>query len=700
MNQDISGTSYEQLIAHSLRAIGFSFDTDRGANYLHPSPRRAPVIAGTTVQPDFVLRSGATVTGIVYCTHWSNKRNSKFKYWRTWEEECQQKIALGSNIIAINCVFEALPPGVGPLLVSSADELPVDAARSRRLPQQLQGWDPGVGWALVESFDISVVFPVEYGPALEAKRWRDTKSDKKTNALLRRAIKSAAKREYRSLWNVLSLVAVKARQLPRATTGVRSRYRIGLLHLYLLFRLFQRSCGVADASLKDLADWLSSRAAGEFSPESLVADAGFRSLSPTQVASFFRMLSQIPVRWGKRPEYLATYRECRTIASRGSVVAFAKVNADIAACLSDIQGSLERPKFVDALQRAFRKFDGGYGVSEAIEDLSTPSLVERKAEYVLKRLVPKMRDRDELAKALMREEGPKADRARCVPHKQNWALEMLLYFVGAGSTKDVQKRFQFYFETTGHKLRPHAPWGDIAATVIYLLQGRDITSHWAPAGRGRTLSEKDFRSCAWTAMAACLVESFKKPPRDPMPVLVQRYREAKAQRLIAAELNGLHIVLEELLGDLVAFTFSDEEDTDPVDGEAESTVIMHSRVCAAWQTQAVSCLWGGRPLETWMDGVSRDGTWLIKTQSAQDGNEGHKVKELAARARSLQVTWRAGADARRRAGWSFEVRERLRLALILDGDWSPSQLDQLRESGWDWVGGVGDIPDLRSRIAS
>jgi hypothetical protein len=37
-------------------------------------------------------------------------------------------------------------------------------------------------------------------------------------------------------------------------------------------------------------------------------------------------------------------------------------------------------------------------------------------------------------------------------------------------------------------------------------------------------------------------------------------------------------------------------------------------------------------------------------------------------------------------------------ALVLDGDWDRTQKENLHEAGWDWVGDVTQLKDLRKLI--
>lgn len=44
------------------------------------------------------------------------------------------------------------------------------------------------------------------------------------------------------------------------------------------------------------------------------------------------------------------------------------------------------------------------------------------------------------------------------------------------------------------------------------------------------------------------------------------------------------------------------------------------------------------------------------------------------------------------------VEIQARLALVLDGDWDERKKRNLYEAGWDWIGDVGQLDELRRLI--
>ena len=148
--QDRTGSSYEQLLAASLRKLGYSYNGDTGKNYLHPSARAGQIIIPDTyIQPDLVVRYDEEIQAIFYVTHWSNTRSSKYKFWRTWEEQAQQKVVLSENFLAINCIFEALPQSYKPAIYITSDDIPLDGNRNNKIPIPFSGWYPAISWSNV-----------------------------------------------------------------------------------------------------------------------------------------------------------------------------------------------------------------------------------------------------------------------------------------------------------------------------------------------------------------------------------------------------------------------------------------------------------------------------------------------------------------------------------------------------------------------
>lgn len=695
--QDRTGDDYEQILAASLVHLGYEFEGTVGKNYLHP-PKRARniIIPNTYIQPDLVVREDTTIQAIIYVTHWSNTRDSKRKFWRTWEEAAQQKLAVSHDLLTISCIFEALPTGRDPDFYINSDELPKDLARNEELPLQLNGWDPGVGWAMLEAFDISIIFPVGYEPVFQLDHTVAGNHDPLTSQLLKQALSSSAKVFFLSQWQSLEQIRQDAQQNLPTLTNTQSRYRIGLLHVYLFYRITVHVGGGNAPNLTDFVTTIVDSYQGQLELNRLATTPAFAQMGLQPILQIFNALSTIFVRKGRNAKTFCTLLAALSNPILGVTLHRVKLNEDLHLCLQDLRSHINEPGFTNAIQRSFNRFDQSYGLDEVIDDLVNPNLIIAKEAFVRQNFAHLLNDVAALA-AQLQIHAKEISTLRSVvsQHEQNWVLEMLLYIAGLNSAEDIQKRFKENFEQSGHKVRPHAPYGDHAKLVAFLLQGRDICEQWSdPRGTGnrRTLTENEFRTLSWDTVALCITQGFhdENSVIRPADAVIKKYSENKSMRIISSDLNGFYIMLEHYLGGICHFQFTDE------DGENREQ--LNRRICPSWQTEVISRLWGGRPLETWMEGVSHNGQWLIKVQSAQDGHESDKTKELAGRCRALRLAWSHGADPRDRLQWSFSQRPLPKLALVLDGDWDAIKKRNLYEAGWDWVGDVSQLHELRQLI--
>jgi hypothetical protein len=260
--------------------------------------------------------------------------------------------------------------------------------------------------------------------------------------------------------------------------------------------------------------------------------------------------------------------------------------------------------------------------------------------------------------------------------------------------EDLPARFTDNFERNDHRVRAYAPYGGASQLIGFLLQGRDLCEQWSARSLRRVLSADEFRRLVWTCIAQSIAQAFKDRGTASFRTkndAVILYLQNKSMRIISSDLNGLSILIEHYLGDLCHFAFDDSQD-EPI-SEA-----LRARIRRSWQTDIVDRLWGGSALVTWMEGVSKSRSWLIKVQSAQDGNEGHKTKELSGRCRAFHLEWSSGEDPTKRSDWKFSLRGMPKVALVLDGDWDRTKKKNLYEAGWDWVGDVSQLEELRTLV--
>ena len=692
--QDRSGTKYEKLLACSLDALGYKRNVEEGNNYIQPSKHADIVIPGTYIQPDLVVQKEDSVVAVIYSTHWSNTRDSKRKFWRTWEEQAQQRVALEKEFLSVNCVFEGLPKDSAPQIFMTASELPKDKMRDGEKPIQIAGWDPGIGWALIESFDVNILFPRGYEPVGKINNFNDGEHDSVTTKLLKKALSKKPKPYFASQWKTLRKNRNDAPSVPRGIPNTGTRYRIGLLHVYLLCRIIEFRSG-KKLPIGDVITTLTELAHSEIDLRKLIRKAPFNLFRYFQLEELFESLSGVYVRKGNNPKFFCNVRRFSVGSNAKLGVSF---NDDLKICVNDLNVHLKDTKFLISVQNAFDRFDKAFGVHESIEDLSIPELVERKVRFVEKMLLPHVNDPQKLGSLLRSFYLPtEGSRAKISSHVQNWHFEILLHLSGLNSTEDIQTRFKNRFEASGHKLRTYAPYGGHAQTVAFMLQGRDVCELWSNSSRNRTLSEDEFRNLVWDTVAQCVVDAIKAHgeehsylSNDEARIL---YLQNKSMRIISSDLNGFEVIIDLFLGDLCHFVFVDEN--------MQNQIIknkLKQRICPSWQTDMVKSLWGSAPLETWVEGVSKCGHWLIKAQSSQDGHESDKTKELAGRCRGMHLSWKSGKNSSVRSKWNFSLRKIPKTALVLDGDWDRTKKKNLFEAGWDWVGDVTQLDELRALI--
>jgi hypothetical protein len=695
MPRDRTGNRYEQLLEASLLHLGYARDSDLGRNYIRPSTRGQVIIPKTFIQPDIVIRQDTNIRAILYVTHWSNRRNSNFKFWRTWEELAQQKLAVGTAFLAINCLFEALPSNQNPCAYITSDELPPDATRNDGLPIAFNGWYGAISWALVESFDVSLIFPNNYELCSRQLDLLSGEHDVATSNLLGQALARTAKLYLVTQWQTLQNIQNHAiNNNTNNLQNTQSRYRIGLLHVYLFYRLFHYLVSNGELDLDKFVNALVITVQNQVNLDELAQTTAFSQFSRQQLIQVFSELSQVYVRKSQNAEPFCTMTSLHNPNEGGSVHRI-HFNQDLRFCLQDLGQHLNEPGFTDVIQRAFGRFDATLGIGECFEDLANPQLVVSKEAFVREMFIAALTTEDEVTLDNLLQthaKGFSTERSTISTHQQNWVFEMLLYLAGLNSDEDIQTRLKENFEVIAHPhlLRLHAPYGDEAKLSRYILQGRNICEHWSPRSRRRTLTEAEFRTLSWQTVARATLQAFQEKGRgiSVREEVVRKYIQNKSMRIIGADLNSFHILLEHYLGDLCAFAFD----------ENATHVSRSQRICPSWQTDVIGEIWNGRPLETWMEGVSHNGQWLIKVQSSQDGNEGHKTKELAGRCRALRLAWSHGEYPRNRTQWSFSERPLPKLALVLDGDWDTTKKRNLYEAGWDWVGDVGQLSELRNLI--
>jgi len=448
MKKDKTGISYEALIEASVRHLGYKKDTQSGKNYIRPSIKEKFVIEGTYIQPDLVLRDNEKIIAILYITHWTRRRNSSLKFWRTWEESAQQKIVLENELLTINCIFECLPTEMEPRVCRIANDLPDDQDQNDKLPVKLHGWDAGIGWAMIEAFDVSLVYPLNYIPSMIESRNDLSKHDSKTDLLLNQALLFSAKEYLYEQWNILRDIRNRrGMDSSESHTETKSRFRIGLLHIYLLHRLIQACLAPKKISVESLLSVFLAKTGGA-DLDSVANSDVFLDVSTEKIKETFVVLSGVYVRKGKNPEKLCETQVVKTIR-RPSGELKLKFNQDLQICLKDLTEHLCDQSFLQSVEDSFREFDNSFQIEEALEDLSNIDLVRQKENFVRANFSESLKNCQEVY-SLLEKHGMKLseERLEISRHEQNWILEMLVYLCGL-EVEDIYSKFIDIFEDMG-----------------------------------------------------------------------------------------------------------------------------------------------------------------------------------------------------------------------------------------------------------
>ena len=347
---------------------------------------------------------------------------------------------------------------------------------------------------------------------------------------------------------------------------------------------------------------------------------------------------------------------------------------------------------VQSLKLFFDQFDQSFCIREVFEDLSDLTQVRRKAEFVSDEFRKHLNSETALIQAVLKHAPPNSSsRQKVSLHTQGWVLEMLIYFTNLSVSEDISTRFKGLFEQSKHNIKAHAPYGDSGMSVAYLIRGLNLSSQWNDNPKKRTLSSEEFHYLSYETFARCVAQAYSDRGHPPVSIenMINRYRQVKSLRILASDLNAFHIMADARLGDLFHFKFNVKDDDEQILSADEWQTVRRS-----FFTDIMNELYGARPLETWFQGQSKDGKWLLKIQSAPS-NPGDKCKEIAGRCRASKLAWEHGKDPKDRSQWRIVRRETPQFALLLDGEWAAWRKRWLYEAGWDWVGDVSEIPELR-----
>lgn len=654
-SKDRTGSMYERAIISGLESVGIgAYDGDSG--WRNPSPREKIIIDGLNIQPDVVVYKNGQVTHIYYVTHWSNSRSSQYKFWRTFEELCEQKVSIGNSVISVNCIFEALPASNSVVFCEGAKDLPRDPHREG-YPIALEGWHPANGWMMVEAFDAAIVFPRGYSipPVGSILSWAS------------QSIESKPKNAIYPVWEILRSKSKSIKQLE--SFSVHSRYRIGLLHLFIAREVFERITN------RSISPYLMADALTLVSRDSdLMKSAVFVDSNSEEWFLFLSALSDIPVRFGGNRQNMldiSTIRHGKNSASK------VKLNQDLKRfCVDFITNGTSGDEVDCAIEKVFHRFLATWGIKGSLKDLSSVDSPRQKYVWTLDYFANDSRVPFE--SKILEILNPSSDELKESLYESRWPLEIYLLACNLNTTHDIANELKTIYEEQWGSIRPICPFGGHGELLVYLMQGRPLE----PSKNSGITSAQAIQRLA-SVLARVLAQY--EPIVDADSV-INAYRDLRSQKIVSANLNGFVSMCECLLGSSVKFRHLGE---------------LGSPSMGTYLKESSRILWGANALSTYLDAESNSGLWRIKIQSSQDGNEKHKVKELSGRRRAALVQSIEGTHKEPLSLIEFNFKERKDghlYALILDGDWSPWMIENLYHAGWDWVGDVNKLPNLLSKL--
>jgi hypothetical protein len=186
---------------------------------------------------------------------------------------------------------------------------------------------------MIESFDVTILLPVGYASVAEVRGYSAGNHDAATTNLLRQALAKRAKPFLESQWDVLRGIRKEALEEKRSPTleNTQSRYRIGLLHLYLLYRVIQHVSGSKAVKLEELIRKMSSVAKSETRLDKLALASVFSGVSRDHVFEVFKTLSEIYVRKGSNAKFFLTFGGLSPLSENPGATGTVRVrfNADL-----------------------------------------------------------------------------------------------------------------------------------------------------------------------------------------------------------------------------------------------------------------------------------------------------------------------------------------------------------------------------------
>jgi hypothetical protein len=704
---DVTGRIYEAFTEFILQKLGYRDEwTDGdGRQYLYEKHRPALCHTSTEIcahakechdfstknsieygpwyDPDFFVLDKNKPTACFHVTHWSSQSNSPFKFWRSIEDHLQYKIFFGHSFLSINLVFVAIDANTSPRFVRDSNDL-----------IEVSGWKPAVGSVMATNFDAAILFPKSYSPLEKFVSALPVNIPSSTR-LRRQAMNSTWENLYNTdqavrdaIDQVIELfrqglsVSPHPRLGPKAVAHMQSvcfrgrqnainlqttcsRYRKGIQLSFILSELISRHFG--KSVNPDDALWNILTSSPRFAWSDFGELLGTSShVSNSHITAFREAIAAVPVKTDKQQPIF--------LLNNTAGLEHADWESDFKQFILGLRtlSSDDIKAFRFALNELFANYRNAYGMNDILSDLADPDRVTRKVEYVDQNYIG-ITDRDEFiaqlsSDLLVPEDTP--PHQKVVPDQHNWVADLLLGFYELGSFQHISATLPVLFESAfGHSIRPYCFQGDPSRLVGYLIAGMPIGPNFS--GRAQ-MSESQFYNAIWPLFAACLWEAIQGArPLDPATATVN-YRYKKAMRIISSpDLEPIKFLFRRSLPMLT-------------DGPT-------LRGCFNQLSRQRG--WGISALTTATSGIDPESGAVIQTQAVIGAkNIDHKVKELAARIRSVHL--RCNGDG------IFEPEPNPGTHyLVVDGDWPIESKINLYEAGFSGIFEIAQLDKLSAELA-
>lgn len=615
------------------------------------------------ITPDFVIYRSKEPIAVIYVTLWQSSTYCHLKFWRTIEELFEHKLYLNDPLLCMNFLFKAKKRSDGSI--------------------ESPGWNAGNLIAMDWIFDDTYYFwDDSLFPLIEkvAEKMTGTSIEEAAKLLKKelegneqllgffedfseelydRLTKGRPKENLEELWHLEREFCFSRTEEVKKPSATPSRWRMGILRYILLYRLLQGS--LADHDFNVVVHDLIAAMYFKRRFRDIISSSEI-PLSNNDLISLIQRIDVIIRKTSKKTYHLVKLRP----SLGGFEVEFDEDLEDFLGDLYDLP-TKKRRRYYQILEILSDLYENKKpSIKFAFKDIKDQSRIERKVQMIHKIFDNKNQEdakNNLFGELIVCDENP-SQLVDDLDEQTNWILETALLYADVSSYELVHGINEDFNRRVGIRLEDISPYGDIGRLVPNIIS-RKINLK-------RDVKEKLFMEFS-TRVAQRLIES-KKTKEEIEDMLLEK----KVKRILEApDIRPLH----DLINALVSSKELKKESGDSLFTDYMKTV--EGKYYRVGQTEFNFKL-------------EKNLTVYVKIQSAQEGNEGHKRKELSGRARAFR--YKAVLDD----GHVRFKPKNISLWLILDGDWvkSAMTIQNLYESGFDRFYSVRDLDLLVNDLVS